>query len=581
MALEQALTNTLNEQASLCGHYELVQLLLESGAFCDRGTWVGERAVYNALNNKIRNLLLSYDYSKTTDPLQPWSSHLNSLLTKQTPRTSDITCHAVSGASFELHRFFLAARSPYFFKVLSNHPEKTDYRFAAEIPTDAFNAVLKYIYLEEMADVVGPGKPEEEEKKIFAAIDTLCKRLGIEKLWESILAKDRRLARQRFEDEVRRAQAQVEDLFRNTVVKHKMVVDVDKVDLVRWPRQNAMFADCILRADRQQEELDAGGLVTSAAVDRIPVGPHASVSEPAAATGRGRKRCVLYPVHKAFLIRAPYFETMFSSAFKEAQESEHLHIIRVDCSPEVLEIVLTFLYTEKAEIPLELAMDVLYEADLLFLDKLKNKTAQVISTLGSRNTTVVVNGGESVEAEPINVYDVIKAAWDLKVQRLEDFVARYLADRLEDYIDEPEFSDLIQESANRIKARQETDTIELLDDIRYYLDERFRLRFEDAGVSDMIEQNSSQRKPTGKETSALEEEEAVRQGASEEPSPYDLGAGSVVPANEPPAVKATDEGAVQTLDGNWAEDEFDAHVRDYEILLDKIDALLQRLKLDA
>jgi hypothetical protein len=532
--------------------------------------------VYNALNNKIRNLLLSYDYSKTTDPLQPWSSHLNSLLTKQTPRTSDITCHAVSGASFELHRFFLAARSPYFFKVLSNHPEKTDYKFAAEIPTDAFNAVLKYIYLEEMADVVGPGKPEEDEKKIFAAIDTLCKRLGIEKLWESILAKDRRLARQRYEDEVGRAQAQVEDLFRGTVLKHRMVVGADKVDLVRWPRQNAMFADCILRADRQDDEVDKEEPVTLAAVDRIPVGPHASVSEPPAATSR--KRCVLYPVHKAFLIRAPYFETMFSSAFKEAQESEHLHIIRVDCSPEVLEIVLTFLYTEKAEIPLEHAMDVLYEADLLFLDKLKSKAAQVISTLGSRNTTVVVNGGETVEAEPINVYDVMKAAWDLKVQRLEDFVAQYLADRLEYYIDEPEFSDLIQESANRIKARQETDTIELLDDIRYYLDERFRLRFEDAGVSDMIEQNSSQRKPTEQDPSTVGEHGV--QGPSEE-SPENPEDGSVMSANEPPVVKATDEGAVQTLDGNWAADEFDAHVRDYEILLEKIDALLQRLKLDA
>jgi hypothetical protein len=539
---------------------------------------VGERAVYNALNNKIRNLLLSYDYSKTTDPLQPWSSHLNSLLTKQTPRTSDITCHAVSGASFELHRFFLAARSPYFFKVLSNHPEKTEYKFAAEIPTDAFNAVLKYIYLEEMADVVGPGKPEEEEKKIFAAIDTLCKRLGIEKLWESILAKDRRLARQRYEDEVRRAQAQVEDLFRGTVLKHKMIVDADKVDLVKWPRQNAMFADCILRADWQEEEEeeeeeDKEVLATSAPVDRIPVGPHASVSEPPAA--KSRKRCVLYPVHKAFLIRAPYFETMFSSAFKEAKESEHLHIIRVDCSPEVLEIVLTFLYTEKAEIPLEHAMDVLYEADLLFLDKLKNKAAQVISTLGSRNTTVVVNGGETVEAEPINVYDVMKAAWDLKVQRLEDFVAQYLAERLEYYIDEPEFSHLIQESANRIKARQETDTIELLDDIRYYLDERFRLRFEDAGVSDMIEQNSSQRKPTDQDPAVVGEPEI--QGLSGESADN----GSVTPVNEPPVVKATDEGAVQTLDGNWAADEFDAHVRDYEILLDKIDALLQRLKLDA
>ena len=30
-------------KASLCGHYEVVQLLLESGALCERDTFQGER----------------------------------------------------------------------------------------------------------------------------------------------------------------------------------------------------------------------------------------------------------------------------------------------------------------------------------------------------------------------------------------------------------------------------------------------------------------------------------------------------------------------------------------------------------
>lgn len=517
--------------------------------------------------------MISYDYSKTTDPLQPWSSHITSLLTREIPKTSDLTCHAVSGASFNLHRFFLAARSPYFFKVLTNDPEKTDYKFAAEIPVEAFNAVLKYIYLAELGDVVGPGSSEAKVDKVLAAIDVLCKRLGMEKLWESILAKDRRLARQRYEDEVLRAQSQVENLFRATVLKHRMVVDVDKVDKIKWPRQNAMFADCILRADRPDEDGDKAEPITPLPVEGIPIGPHATAAEQPAA--KSRKRCVLYPVHKAFLIRSAYFQTMFSGPYREAQESEHLHIIKVDCSPEVLEIVLTFLYTEKADIPLELAMDLLYEADMLFLDKLKNKTAQVISTLGSRNTTAVMNGGETVDVEPINVYDVIKAAWDLKVQRLEDFAAQYLADRLEHYIDEPEFSDLIHESASRIKGRQETDTIELLDDIRYYLDERFRLRFEDAGVADMMEQNSTSLKPVEMET---DDGERTGIGADIEASRQRMLNGE---PEAPRIVKETDEGAVRALDGVWVEDEFAAHIRDYDMLINKINDLLERLKLGA
>ena len=50
-----------SDKASLCGHYEVVELLLESGALCERDTFQGERILYNALNNRIRNLLVRYD----------------------------------------------------------------------------------------------------------------------------------------------------------------------------------------------------------------------------------------------------------------------------------------------------------------------------------------------------------------------------------------------------------------------------------------------------------------------------------------------------------------------------------------
>ena len=161
---------------------------------------------------------------------------------------------------------------------------------------------------------------------------------------------------------------------------------------------------------------------------------------------------------------------MFESSFQEAQITEYLQIITVNCSPAVLEIVLDFLYTEQANIPIELAIDVLYAADMLFIDKLKTRAAIVISTLGNgpsglADRTHTETGEEvAIEVEPINVYDVIHASWTLKVQRLEEFSARYLAYRLEDYIDEEDFQELIKESARRIEQRQETDSIELLDE---------------------------------------------------------------------------------------------------------------------
>lgn len=547
------------------------------------------------MNDRIRNLLLSYDFSKSTDPLQEWASHLTSLLGRRIPNTTDLTVTTSSGATFDLHRFILSARSPYFYKKLVDTPETTSWKLPATIPVDSFTFVLRYLYLGDLPrDVVGPESRSTEEE-VFKGIDKLCKHLEIEKLWEAVLsANDRRLARQRYQDEVARAQRQVEETFRGTVMKHRMVVDADKVDKIKWPHHNAMFADCILRADVEGDAGDDAVTEDTTNGIGIPIGPHAAALDPA--TARRRPRSVLYPVHKAFLIRSPYFETMFSSRFLEAQESEYLHIIKMDCDPEVLEIILSFLYTEKADMSLDLALDVLYVADMLFLDKLKTKAAQAISTLGSgSNLTVAAdkskvqkeNGQDEIEVEPINVYDVVHAAWDLNVQRLEDFVARYLADRLEDYIDEPEFSELIQKSALRLKARQETDTIELLDDIRYYLNERFRLRFEDAGVDDMMQQDAAdQHVAEAAEQIRLQSEahdpEVAKTGpeliASAIAAESKMGANS---AGEVGELTGEEEGAVQALDGRWAEDELARDAINYQILLDRIDAMLEKLKLDA
>jgi hypothetical protein len=273
---------------------------------------------------------------------------------------------------------------------------------------------------------------------------------------------------------------------------------------------------------------------------------------------------------------------MFSSGFKEAQTTEHLQIVTVDCSPQVLEIVLTFLYTEKADFPLDVAVDVLFAADLLFIEKLKVKAAVVISTLGNgtmsqtRPPQAVEDQGkappdEQFNDEVINIYDVTRAAWDTRVQRLEEFAARYLAYRLELYIDDEDFADLIRESAKRITTRQETDSIELLDDIRYYLSERFRLRFEDSGLEDMMDEDAQQAELDEARGQSMDE------GIDMNGTKDDASAGAL----PRPDGCLMSGGEIRTLDGDIAGDEFQSDAMNYQILLGKIDALLDRLKLDA
>lgn len=550
---------------------------MESGALADPDSFERERAVYNALNNKIRNLLLSYDYTKTADPLQPWSSHITSLLFHDTPPTSDIHLSATA-EDFRLHKFLLSARSPYFMRKFADAPETTTWKLSHAIPDEAFRAVIRYLYLGDLPrDFVGPGSIVSEED-VFKGIDKLCKQLEIEKLWEAVLSNDRRLARQRQQDEVQRAQRQIEVFFENTVLKHKIVVDTRKADDVRWPHHNSIFANCILRADepsQDDEDVDIDSVPNGTS---IPVGPASSEQN---GTKKYTRRSVLYPVHKAFLIRSPYFETMFSSDFLEAHDTEHLHIIKADCTPAVLEIILRFLYTEKTHCPLEHALDLLYTADMLLLEKLKTKAAAAISTLGSGNSNALIDRTHNshpnkqsesptpetetpVEVEPINVYDVIHAAWDLKVQRLEEFAARYLASRLEDYIDDDDFAELIRESAERLRERQETDTIELLDDIRYYLGERFRLRFEGEGLEEML----NERERDGERNAVVDGE--AREALEGE-----------VEGKEEAGEKGEEAGGVRALNGEVVEDEFASDAVNYQVLMDKIDRMLERLNLGA
>lgn len=559
-------------------------LIRLSGALAERNTFQGERCIYNALNDRIRNLLLQYDFSKSSDPYVYWSTHISTLLGRTSPKTTDITLSSGS-RSFDLHKFILVARSPYFRSKLAAVPDTTTWKLAHTVPVQSFLVVLRYLYLGEVPRDIAPAGSADSEEEILKGLDKVSKQLEVESLWEAILAGgDRRLARQRYQAEVERARGQFENFFKDNVLGHKMVVDTDQVKDVKWKYDNSMFADVILRADEpiDIEDEKSGQTTPTKDAPTIPIGPAGDQESVV------KRKSVLYPAHKAMLIRSEYFEKMFSGDFVESQRDDHLRVITVDCTPAVLEIILTFLYTENAVCPLEHALDLLYASDMLFLDGLKSKAALAISTLGSGTSNVLVdrthseaqrNGEagedtEQVEMEPINIYDVIHAAWDLRVQRLEEFAARYLAYRLEDYIDEEDFQALIAESAQRITVREETDTIELLDDIRYYLGDRFRLRFEDAGLEEMMDESG--------EIIDTDLAAAMAQQAD-----LSMDAKNDVPEQSQNGVQTNGNGethdgeAVRTLDGAEAEDEFASDAINYQILQRKIDAMLDRLKLDA
>ena len=548
------------------------------------------------LNDRIRNLLLEYDYSKSTDPLQPFAAHVTSLLTSVHPQTSDIVVTAAE-ESFRLHKFILSARSPYFSKKLAFAPDASSWKLPSTLPPQSFGIAIRYLYLGEVPNDIGasPGIVFTEDE-ILEGLDKISKQLEVRSLWDDILGSgDRRFARQRRTDELEKGRDQIELWFSQNVLKHKIVTTTDKANDVQWDRDNSIFADIILRADepvRAEENIkvdqDLPTRSTLSTLNGIPVGPMTNASR-SPSRSRNPRKSVLFPAHRAMLLRSEYFSTMFSSSFREAQTLPHLHIIPIDCSPEVLEIVLSFLYTEKTEVPLSLALDVLYVADLLFIDKLKMRAAVIINTLGNGSISQIPSRLDPSDPTPkaengkyqdeLDIYEVIRAAWLLRVPRLEEFGARFIAFRLESFVDEPEFEDIVRESAARIQNRQETDTIELLDDIRHYLSERFRLRFEDAGIEELMDEEIEAAQAGGWEEKVPREQIATDEGVDVTTPPrIDL---PIEAPETSPTNQGTQTGKIRTLDGEEVEDELEGEAMNYQILLGKIDRLLDKLKLDA
>lgn len=165
---------------------------------------------------------------------------------------------------------------------------------------------------------------------------------------------------------------------------------------------------------------------------------------------------IMFPCHRACLCRSEYFKIMLQGNFSESDldsstvrigdEQVQLPLVDLhDVAPETFSYVLEFLYTDRCTIPAKEAYDVLLVADMLFLDRLKS-----IASIAITNQ----------EKPVMDIYDLIRTAIELNVDRLEQWCTRYFAEHLDDFINEPEFLELIRESAQSITGRQETGKIQ-------------------------------------------------------------------------------------------------------------------------
>ncbi|KAK9495508.1 hypothetical protein V1508DRAFT_364740 [Lipomyces doorenjongii] len=456
--------------ASLCGHEEVVKYLLEHGAVCDRDTFQGERCLYGALTDNIRSLLLKFDISKAVDAIQPFAAHIASLLTKIEPSSSDVifssstkptstTCTGAAPAEprqFHLHRFILAARSTYFRENLAGRwCSKKLVKLSSSMDPRAFDIVVKYIYSVDIA--IGSMELNERTSQFARKLDLpdLISTLENLKAEESFRRK-----REHRQEDMRRAQADFERFVQKDVISARTEV-----------RKDDFLAD--------KERFCA-----------VPVGSTADIL--LSVEDEDEDMIVLYPTHRAMLIRSEYYMTMFTSSFAEGAYSvsnfeaqddgaKKLPTVALSASKAVAEIILRYIYTDRVDIPGAIALDVLYCADLLLIDKLKSLASVALTNSSAEDDDAISDPTVGKHATPLyaNIYDILRAGWATRMDRLERFAAKYFADNLAHFIVQDDFADIVLESAQRIRSRDETDTIELIDDIRFYLAQKYGILFED------------------------------------------------------------------------------------------------------
>lgn len=434
--------------ASLCGHEEVVKLLLKRGAVCDRDRYEGARCIYGALTDSIRDILLKYDISKAVDVNQPFVMHISSLLKDSVPATYDICLRIPEGTKKRLnfHKFILSSRSTALGKKFrSVWKGEHEVKIEQAVTTSAVEALAKFVYLVPVLHEIDP--------KDYDCLMSMAREWQIPEL-EEFLNKVRHVI-----DPSDKSTMMAEYQFKfteNARRQFKRLVD-DEV------------LGGALDINPQTSLKESGTMEEFTTCSAFP--------DLIIAVENSNKSKRLFPCHLAILSRSNYFRLMFTLPFLEESvynstkkcnsRSKQLPLVSFPpCEFEVAEIILRYLYYDNSEIPWHLAIDVLLTADLLLEDRLKSMAAVVITQ--SREIL-----------RDHSIFDILYVAWTTRMERLEHYAAKIVALDIKAYANDPDLKKAITLSSQRISVREETDSIEFVDDIRYYLLEKYSFEPDD------------------------------------------------------------------------------------------------------
>ncbi|XP_015239258.1 PREDICTED: ankyrin repeat and BTB/POZ domain-containing protein 1 isoform X2 [Cyprinodon variegatus] len=162
--------------------------------------------------------------------------------------------------------------------------------------------------------------------------------------------------------------------------------------------------------------------------------------------------------HKAFFCgRSDYFKALLEDHFSEGQQLQSQPSTPVitlhNIAQEVFIHVMYYIYTDDTELTMDSVFDVLCVADMYLLPGLKRLCGKILAN--------------SICEE--NVLHMWKTAKLFRLSRLEDQCTEFMAKIIERLVEQAEFAEMIKEDAASLEERQETDSVPLVDDIRFHI----------------------------------------------------------------------------------------------------------------
>ncbi|KFD48277.1 hypothetical protein M513_10854 [Trichuris suis] len=407
--------------ACLCGHYDVVEYLLNLGAKCQANTFDGERCLYSALNPEIKQLLLDVKMVSSNlirrDPYQEFlrkQARCDHSLHKlfESGEHSDFTFRLQGKKNLHLHRCVLMARSAFFrekFYGAWRYKDSIAMRNEHVNPV-AFEALMRYVY-------TGGLELPIQFKDDLIMIARQCKVTSLLEKMEICCRKTR--------------------LFEST----KPGTCVTNIVIEPSPDCSELkenFYQLAFQAMRQTEESDQAADMTSF---------YDVIFE----LDSSRFQC-----HQAFFcLKSEYFRTLLHSPLvrRESKIGACDSIKLGQFSDSVFKYIITHVYCEDVKLDVETVDDVLMVANFCLLPGLKRQCGLFMAQ----------------HLDTQNVCAALRAARLFQLHRLENQCYKFMADHLEEIIDECSFREMVVEDAQSLRYREDCDSIEVIDSIRYNL----------------------------------------------------------------------------------------------------------------